>query len=132
MPKGWTLSDLSPESRERNKAALESAGVAETPKPNKYGAVPTEYGGRRYHSKREADYAADLDVRQLRGEITGYLVQVPFWLTGGVKYVADFLVVYPDGRLRLIDVKGVETDVFRIKQRLMAAEYAWLKLEVVR
>lgn len=40
-------------------------------------------------------------------------------------YVVDFLVTYADGRRELVEVKGIETAVFRLKLKLLCA--TWLK-----
>ena len=40
-------------------------------------------------------------------------------------YVADFLVFYEDGRKELIEVKGVWTDVAKLKKKLLEA--TWLR-----
>ena len=42
---------------------------------NKYGAVKQTYGGRSYHSKKEAAYAQELDWRLKAGEITEIIPQ---------------------------------------------------------
>lgn len=49
-----------------------------------------------------------------------------------ISYVADFKVTYKDGRVEIEDVKGVETEVFKIKRKLFEAAYPDLTLTVVR
>lgn len=34
-------------------------------------------------------------------------------------YIADFRVTYADGRVEVIDVKGMKTEVYKIKRKLM-------------
>ena len=127
---GWDKDSLTSKQRERVENAWSpETGVA---KPSKYRNVRTEYNGKMYDSKREAAFAAELDLRQTAGEITGYLEQVPFRLPGGIVYRADFLIVGKNGELRLVDIKGVETDVFKLKAKLMQVSYPWLPLEVVK
>lgn len=46
-----------------------------------------------------------------------------------ITYIADFLVTYKDGRQAVIDVKGVKTEVYRIKKKLF--EYKYPDLEIV-
>lgn len=101
-------------------------------KRQKYGAKPTEYNGRRYDSKREAAYARELDMRKAAGEVIGWLPQVPIPLPGGVRYVVDFLVFDADGTCRFIDVKGVETPMFKTKIRMVADVHPWLEVEIVK
>ncbi len=60
-------------------------------KPNKYHAQPTIVNGIRYASKKEAQFAAELDLRKKAGEVSFWLRQVPFDLTIG-RYFLDFMV----------------------------------------
>lgn len=39
------------------------------------------------------------------------------------EYLADFVLYLPDGTIRVIDVKGVETDVFKLKKKLVEHLY---------
>ena len=97
---------------------------------NKYGVSDKMlriYDGVVYASKREAEVAAQLAVQYRMGLITKIERQVPFMLRcdGGrdvCKYIADFRVTYKDGRTSVMDVKGVLTDIFRLKAK-------WLKLQ---
>jgi len=98
---------------------------------HKYGAVRTTANGRVYASKAEARYATMLGREQAAGVVVGWIEQVPFRLPCGTKYVADFLIFYADGSAILVDVKGVETAAFKIKQRMMAAHFPWIPLVVV-
>ncbi|MEW6234731.1 MAG: DUF1064 domain-containing protein [Candidatus Omnitrophota bacterium] len=94
-------------------------------KPNKYRAVRTEYGGRRYDSKKEAAFAAKLDLLLRAGEIKFWIPQVsmPVGANNSTRYVADFLVGYPDGGFRLIDVKGKDTPMSRQKRKTIRENY---------
>ena len=47
-----------------------------------------------------------------------------------ITYVADFVVVNNDDTTDVIDVKGVETQVFKIKQKLSEYKYLNKKLKV--
>jgi ribosomal protein L37AE/L43A len=49
-----------------------------------------------------------------------------------VRYIADFKVVYQDGRVEIEDVKGVETAEFRLKRKLFEAAFPELTIKVVR
>lgn len=92
---------------------------------SKYGNRKTVYNGRLYHSKKEAHRAFELDVLVRVGEITSWFPQPVFRISHqGVeicKYIADFKVVYPDGRIEYEDVKGVKTDIYRLKKKLVKA-----------
>jgi hypothetical protein len=53
---------------------------------SKYGAKSATYNGHTYHSMREANYAADLDLRVRAGELKEWRRQVPIDLiVNGVK-----------------------------------------------
>jgi hypothetical protein len=49
-----------------------------------------------------------------------------------ISYIADFMVFYHDGRITVEDVKGVETEAFRLKRKLFEAAYPDLTLRIVR
>lgn len=50
----------------------------------------------------------------------------------GISYVADFKVTYEDGKVEIEDVKGVETEAFKLKKKLFEAAYPNLTLKIVR
>lgn len=88
---------------------------------SKYRAEPTVYGGVRYASKAEASHASGLDLEVLAGRVRFWIGQPKFRLGVALNvYVADFLVVYIDGRVEAHDVKGVETAKFRRDRKLWA------------
>ena len=99
---------------------------------HKFNARPTTVDGRRYDSKREARFAAELRNRKLAGEVVGWLEQVPLHLPGGVIYRLDFLIFEANDTVRAVEVKGRETQAWKIKKRLVDEAYPWLPLEVVR
>lgn len=93
---------------------------------NKYGAVKKEYNGRVYHSKGEANYARELDLRKRAGEIAEITPQFRLSLdVNGVhicNYICDFMVVTRDGEKQLHEYKGgIETDSFKLKWQLCRA-----------
>lgn len=97
---------------------------------SKYRNKPVLEDGIRFASKRERDRYHVLKVRREAGRVSAYepfpvwfLRQVPFHLPGNTKYVADFLVFWSDGTTTVEDVKGVHTDVYRLKKKLVEATY---------
>lgn len=102
-------------------------GIASKPeaKPNKYHNHPTTVDGIRFDSKKEARYYEQLKIRKTLGEVAYWLRQVPVHLPGGSRYVVDFLVFYTDADMapEYIDVKGRETQVFRLKKREIEHQY---------
>lgn len=111
---------MTPAALKRRLAALEGKAT------HKFGAKRTESNGVKYDSKAEADYADYLGTLVTAGEIVGLMRQPVFYLPGGTRYVADFLVFWADGRVETLDVKGVETEGFKIKWREVAAAYPWM------
>lgn len=47
-------------------------------------------------------------------------LQVPFELMPKCKYIADFVITCPiSGKRLILDAKGVKTDIFKLKSRIM-------------
>lgn len=114
--------------------------LQQTKKRSKYGNKWTMYNGRKYQSKKEAEYARQLDTlktaRNLKDKVIKVEYQVPFKISIGQTYIAtyfaDFRVTYADRHQEVVDVKsdGTKTDVYRLKKRLVEALYPFKILEV--
>ncbi|HEY4529359.1 MAG TPA: DUF1064 domain-containing protein [Luteimonas sp.] len=104
-------------------------GGAPGKRGSKYAAQPTEVDGIRFDSKAEARYYQQLKARVAAGELAYFLRQVPLHLPGRTRYVVDFVEFWADGRVRYVDVKGVETAMFRTKKRQVEALYP-IKIEI--
>ena len=100
------------------------------PKQHKYNAKATVVDGIKFPSKAEARYYSALKLR-LKSDVLFFLRQVPVHLPGGTKLVVDFLEFHHDGTCHFVDVKGVVTDVFKIKQREVEAAYP-ITIETVK
>lgn len=90
-----------------------------------------------YDSKLERAYAQKLKMMQHAGYISELREQVPFLLQEAgttlgydrkikkyrkIEYIGDF--VYKEGSKMIVDdVKGVKTEVFRLKHKLFLAKY---------
>ena len=102
---------------------LSAAGAdPEKPMRSKYGNAPTEHDGMRFASKHEAQVYEILRLQCLNGEHLGLGCQVAFYLPGGVKYIADFVTLEPDGSFTVYDAKSEATrkdKVYRLKKRQM-------------
>lgn len=90
---------------------------------HKFGAVMTECDGIKFSSKKEARYYNTLRLRREAGQVVFFLRQVPFHLPGGVRLVVDFVEFHADGTVHFVDTKGVETESFRAKKRMVEAVY---------
>lgn len=102
--------------------AAEFLAAQAKPKRAKYGNKKTRArDGRTYDSKKEAAYADKLMADKLAGGIEGYVPQVSIpcgEAEGGkpVRYIVDFMVSMPGGRIRWVDVKGRDTPNSRTKR----------------
>jgi len=103
---------------------------------NKYRNIITEYRGRKYHSKFEAEYAMKLDWKLRAGEILDWKPQVKLPLiVQGVKicdYIIDFFTVDKNQKEEFIEVKGMETKDYKIKAKLARVLYPELNFVVVK
>ncbi len=97
---------------------------------HKFKAKPVTDDGRRFPSQLEHAYYRKLKADIEAGTVLFILQQVPFHLVGGIKYVLDFMVFYPDGTIRCVDVKGVETAEFIMKKKMVEATFP-IEIEVV-
>ena len=96
---------------------------------NKYGNHKCTYKGIRFDSKKECQYFIYLEALEAQGMISELKRQVRFTLQPSFKhqgktiraitYVADFTYVDSDGKYHIIDTKGVKTDVYLLKKKIM-------------
>jgi len=108
--------------------------------PTKYGNKKQTYNGISYHSKLESGYAQELDLRKKAKDIKDWRRQVKIDLTAHGKHICnyyiDFVIEHNDGSEEYVEVKGFETDVWRMKWKMfeaqMEAENPRAKLTIVR
>ena len=93
----------------------------------KFNNRQTEYNGVVYQSQKEADYAAELDLRLKAKDIEGWerQVRVPLEVNGQhiCNYYLDFLVHLKNGKKQWVEVKGLEMEVWKLKKKLFEAAY---------
>lgn len=58
----------------------------------------------------------DKELKKLQRKYPGCTVQP-------IKYIADFLITYNDGKQEVIDVKGIKTADFKIKEKMFNFKY---------
>lgn len=91
----------------------------------KYNAVKQTFGGKSYDSRKEARYAAELEWMKKAGEIKEIIPQFRIELrVKGKKicnYYVDFKLIMKDGGIEFHEVKGFETDVWKLKWKLTEA-----------
>ena len=109
-------------------------------KAPKYKAKPVTIDGIRFASQREGARYRELKLLERAGQISGLELQPVFVLAPGVlvpgekrkrpalRYVADFAYTDQYGRRVVMDVKGVQTPVFRLKMHLLALQGVSVKM----
>jgi hypothetical protein len=92
---------------------------------NKYHAKTQVYNNVSYHSKFEAAYAEALDLRVRGKDIKSWerQVKIPLKVNGMViaNYYIDFVVTHNDGHKEWVECKGFETEVWKMKWKLLEA-----------
>ena len=109
---------------------------------SKFHAIKATINDFQFDSLNESRYYIKLLQEKKAGIIKSFEMQQSFLITPSYKkngktirkmeYLADFVIQYPDGSTRVIDVKGVETDVFKMKKKLVEYMYPDVTIECVR
>lgn len=106
--------------------------------------VKSKYGNKKtkgFDSAKEWRRNQELEIMQRAGEISELNRQVPFVLMPSfaiadkttksgrrtvreIRYIADFTYRLKDGTRIIEDVKGMQTDVFKIKRKLLERKIA--------
>lgn len=99
----------------------------------KYGNRVTEVNGIAFDSKKEAAYYEDLLWRQRTGAIKSIELQPEFVLQPSYEregkkvrpiiYRADFKVTEADDHVYYVDTKGMRTQVYLIKKKMLLYKY---------
>ncbi len=122
---GWTEADIDA----RNRSALHDLMKVERAPRVKGVAVAADrtYNGRVYHSKAEAEWAVRLDLAVKAGGYKEWWPQVryPIVIKGRkvCDVVVDFVVETIGGKVFVLEVKGHETDLYKLKVKLLRACY---------
>ena len=93
-----------------------------------------------FDSAKEAQRYRELKLLERAGEISNLELQPRFLLQESFKkngktyrkidYVADFKYI-EKGKTKVEDVKGLQTDVFKIKHKLFEEKYPDLELRII-
>lgn len=107
---------------------------------SKYGAKKTVVDGITFASKKEAKRYDELKLLLKSGVITDLILQPRFILQDkcvvrgeklrAIEYVGDFQYMY-NGELIVEDVKGVLTEVFKLKSKLFKYKYPHIILKEI-
>lgn len=107
---------------------------------SKYRAKKTVIDGIKFDSRKEAKRYTELKLLERNGDIEKLTLQPRFLLQEGfrkngkayrkIEYVADFMYEQ-DGKLIIEDVKGIKTDVYKLKQKLFEKKYQDLTIKEI-
>lgn len=99
---------------------------------SKYRNEKVSLDGKKFDSKAERDYYSSLLLLKRAGEVIDFKMQEEFVLQDGflrgkkkyrpIKYRADFVVKYKD-RTEVVDVKGFETQIYKMKRKMFLSRY---------
>lgn len=112
--------------------------IGTTNKSNKYGAKRTEFNGKIYDSKFEAQTAHSLELRKRAGDIKDYDIQflVDVWVyredgekAFRVKHKVDFRIHHNDGSFELYEAKGIETDDYKWRRKFVENVFKPMNLD---
>jgi len=126
----YSLSDFSKEFLERNEKHLKGLLKEET--KSKYHNKKTVVDGISFDSQKESMFYSELKIRLQAKDIKGFCRQPEFILIDGdavMKYYPDF-IVWENDKVRIIDVKGMRTQVFINKKKVFEDKFD-LKIEEV-
>ena len=106
---------------------------------SKYRNIKNMYNGVLYDSMKESAFARDLDLRVRANDIKSWVgdkKKLKFQIAVNGKrictYTPDFMIVSNDNSIEYLDIKGVETTVFKLKWKLIQALYPELKFRIIK
>jgi len=106
---------------------------SQTKRKKKYNNSSQNYGGKWYHSKKEARYAEDLDWRVKSGELIKWERQVKLDLSINNQHITNYFIDFKEyhvgGDIIYVEVKGFETQEWRLKWKI--TEALWPNIEGV-
>lgn len=115
----------------------------------------------KFDSKMESDYYKLLKIQKEEGLIQDFELQPEFILQNkyiivdnvviegnhpdfdkikrkskaptiqAIKYIGDFKIIHNDGKVEIVDTKGIETTDFKIKKKMFMMKYPYLKFSVI-
>lgn len=107
-------------------------------KQSKYKNKKVIYKGIKFDSQKERNYYIKLKLLEEKGIISDLKLQVKFELQPkfqfgnktirAINYIADFTYIQ-DNKLHIVDTKGVRTEVYKIKKKMM--QYKGYEIEEV-
>lgn len=136
-PNHWVKSVVTPLITDPIKKIVSEMEVPKKAKRSKYGvSVASErtYKGKVYDSKLECQYRMHIDLLVKSERVVSISEQVPFLIVVNdkpiCKYLLDFEVVYFDGTIQYVDCKGVLTAIYKLKKKLVEAQFGIVIWEI--
>lgn len=125
------IEDLPPKYQKQAEQKIGSQTAKKTVKTNKYHAVKETVGKLKFDSKKEKQRFEELMLMEQAGEIKGlklqhdFTLQEAFTTTDGervraIRYRADFTYYDSAGNWIIEDAKGMKTDIYKLKKKMMA------------
>lgn len=109
-------------------------------KYNKYSNIKTVIDGIKFDSRKEANHYCELKLLLRQGAIKDLVLQPRFELQPSFKlngktirkieYVADFQYM-EEGKIIVEDVKGVKTDIFQMKLKMLLYRYPNINFKII-
>lgn len=124
------IDDLPPKYRKQAEEKMGRTRAKTTPKKPKYNNVKESYGNIKFDSKKERERFEELMFMREQGLISNLKLQHNFTLREGYTtpegerirgtvYKADFTYYDDRGNFIIEDVKGVPTDIYKLKKKMM-------------
>lgn len=109
---------------------------------NKYGAKKIEIDGHKFPSLREAEYYLLYKSMLQHKQIIKLELQPKFTLQPGfvnkagkrvkpITYKADFLLTFPGGRQKVVEVKGYRTRDYQLRRKMFEYKFKEYDFEEV-
>lgn len=109
---------------------------------SKYNSEKVIIDGLTFDSKVEGLYYEFLKGERAQGRVKSFDVQPKFVLQPSfrkdgvhyraITYSADFRIEYPDGTIEVVDIKGMETAIFNLKQKMFEHNFPEHKLTILK
>ena len=101
-------------------------------KENKLHNVITEVDGIKFRSQAEAERYGELIMLKMAGVIKDFERQPSFAIADGIKYTADFKVIYHDNTEEIEEVKGHWTEASKLRCKLFKQKFPNKKLFIIK
>lgn len=108
---------------------------------NKYNNKKTQIDMYVFDSVAESKRYKELAILEKAGKIKGLKLQPKFLLQEGfrkngktyrkIEYIADFMYI-ENGKVIIEDVKGMETEVFKLKRKIFEHKYPEYELKIIK